>query len=231
MRIPFPGLFFGIFDAIYKSNPWLLKNNLKLAFGRTKLGNAQFKTNDNEIYLENMLVYDIAWPVNPFFSNAIRTVLAKGYDYSKTPAEPIAEFFDPGYITQSLGFTYSYDKYFTTRLGAAIQETFTKKYTRYSDDLGTLDKIEKFKLETGIESVSETSLPFVENMLFTSKLRLFSRFNRIKVWDIRSDNTITAKINKYFNVNLNLLIVYEKDQSPRTQLKEALQLGITYTLF
>ena len=44
-----------------------------------------------------------------FFSNAIRTQLAAGYDYSSTPAKQIADFFDPGYVTQSFGFNY--DKY------------------------------------------------------------------------------------------------------------------------
>jgi hypothetical protein len=38
-------------------------------------------------------------------------------------------------------------------------------------------------------------------------------------------------VTKLINVNLNILVVYDVDQSLKTQLKEALQLGITYTLF
>jgi hypothetical protein len=98
------------------------------------------------------------------------------------------------------------------------------------DDKKTLDKIERFKLETGIESVTEGSYLFAENMLASSKLRLFSRFNSLDVWDVRWDNTITAQINKYFNTNLNVLLIYEKSQSLKTQVKEALQLGITYSI-
>ena len=70
-----------------------------------------------------------------------------------------------------------------------------------------------------------------ENVLFGTKLRLFSRFNELDVWDVRWDNLITAQISKYFNVNFNVLLIYEKIQSPKTQIKEALQLGITYSLF
>jgi hypothetical protein len=51
------------------------------------------------------------------------------------------------------------------------------------------------------------------------------------VWDVRWDNTITAKINDYFNVNVNVLLIYDVDETLRTQLKEALQLGISYSLF
>ncbi|MCW8953325.1 MAG: hypothetical protein OQK48_00110 [Sulfurimonas sp.] len=50
------------------------------------------------------------------------------------------------------------------------------------------------------------------------------------VWDVRWDNSFVAKINDYLNVNLAVLLIYQKDQSVKTQVKEALQLGITYTL-
>jgi len=32
-------------------------------------------------------------------------------------------------------------------------------------------------------------------------------------------------------VNFGVLVLYEKDQSPKTQVKEALQVGFTYNLF
>lgn len=223
--------FFGKVDVLYSSNAWALKNNLKLAFGRTKLGNADFRTNDNEIYLESVLTYDIKWVVNPFFSNTVRTVISNGYNYSQIPALQTAKFFDPGYITQSLGFSYSKDKVFLSRLGIALQETFADQFANlYVDDPKTITKIERFKLETGIESVTEGSYAFAENMLASSKVRLFSRFNSLDVWDVRWDNTITAQINKYFNTNLNVLLIYEKSQSLKTQIKEALQFGVTYTI-
>lgn len=220
---------FGNLGANYKKETIELKNNLKIAYGRTKLGTGNFRTNDNEIYLEDILMYNVGWKVNPFFSNTFRSVLGNGFDYSKSPELQTASFFDPGYLTQSLGFTYDPRKEFNTRLGIAFQEIFTSKFTQYSDDPDTPLELEKFKFETGIESVSETQFNLDDNILISSKLRLFSRFNSLDVWDVRWDNTITAKINNYLNVNLNILAVHEIKQSLKTQLKEALQLGITYT--
>jgi hypothetical protein len=214
----------------YISDSWKLENNLKLTLGKTKVGNSSFKTTDNEIYLENILSKDIGWFVNPYFSNTVRTVIVKGYSYETDPATQIAAFFDPGYVTQSLGFTYDRVKGFKTRLGIATQETFTRKFTGYSDDPET-SEIEDFKLETGIESVTEGEFTLDENLLMNTKLRLFTRFDALDVWDVRWDNTITAKVNSYLNVNFNVLVIYEKSQSLKTQVKEALQLGITYTLF
>ncbi len=223
--------FFSNLGLDYNSPEWKFLNKLKLAYGRTKTGETDFKTNDNELYLETVLSYNVGWKVDPFFSNTVRTSLSKGFNYKVTPSVQIADFFDPGYISQSLGFTYNPSKKFNVRLGIALQETFTSKFTQYSDDPKTTNDVEKFKLETGLETVSGTEMNIEENLLFTSFLRLFTRFDALDVWDVRWDNTVTAKITKYLNVNLNILVLYEKSQSPKTQLKQALQMGFTYSLF
>jgi hypothetical protein len=142
----------------------------------------------------------------------------------------IADFFDPGYVTQTLGFTYDRSKVIVTRLGIGFQEVFTKIYNQYTDDPATTE-MEKFKFETGIESVTDLQLTLDDNLQYKSKLRLFSRFESMDVWDVRWDNTITAKINSWLNVNLTYLAVYEKDQSLTLQAKEALQVGVVYTIF
>ncbi len=59
----------------------------------------------------------------------------------------------------------------------------------------TKDKIEKFKLETGLESVIVFKYEFLPNTTYATYLRLFIRFNDIDVWDVRWDNIITAKVN------------------------------------
>ncbi len=223
---------FGIFGLNYYTETWGLKNNLKLTYGQTKIGETDFKTNDNEFYLETIFSLKFGWAVDPYISNTVRTSLTAGYKYSgDTARTKIADFFDPGYITQSLGFTYDKDKVFKSRLGIAIQETFTNKLRQYTDDAGTKDEIEAFKLETGIESVTDLNLPVDENLLYTSKLRLFTGFDRLDVWDVRWDNQVTAKINSWLNVNFNFIAVYERSQSVKTQIKEALQIGVAFNLF
>lgn len=117
-----------------------------------------------------------------------------------------------------------------TRLGIAFQEVFTNRQRKFTDNPETKDRIEAFKLETGIESVSNADFKVMENISYKATLRLFSRFEKMKYWDVRWDNTITAKVNDFVNVNLNVLIVYERKQTLRTQIKEAFQLGIVYNI-
>lgn len=220
----------GDFTLEYKTTQWKFNNQLKAAYGRTKLGGDTYKTNDNEFYLESVLSYMGGWVVDPYFSNTVRTSITKGYDYELDPAVEIVDLFDPGYITQSIGFTYDKSEYVKTRLGLAFQEVIANKYTQYTDDPETSD-IESFKFETGVESVTDAEFSVAENMLLKSKLRLFTRFESIDVIDIRWDNTITAKVNDWLNVNFTFLMIYEEAQSKQAQIKEALQLGIVYSIF
>ena len=219
----------GDFSYNYEDDDIRIKNNFKLAYGRTKLGSEDFKTNNNDVYFESVIAKKIDSPINPYLSNTVRTSIAIGYDYSTTPKTEIVNFFDPGYITHSIGFYYEPSKEFNPRLGIAVEEVFTSNNTKYANDKST-PEIEKTRVDAGIESVSSLEKIIAENILLKSKLRLFSRFNSFDVWDVRWDNTIVAKINNFLNVNFTFLLVYQEDQSLKTQIKQGLQLGFVYTI-
>jgi hypothetical protein len=214
----------------YFSKKWNFRNTLKITYGRTKLGSQNFRTNDNELFLELILSKHLGWDVDPFLSNSIRTPVTAGYNYKVEPFQKKADFFDPGYIIQSIGFTYDKHALFQTRLGFAVQETFTNKYRQYSDDPKT-KKIEAFKLETGFESVTSFQQTIYDNMIIKSSLRLFTRFENLDVWDVRWDNSIIAKVNDLLNVNFNYLLIYKKAQSLDIQIKQTLQISFIYTIF
>lgn len=217
--------------AAYLSHPWKWKNLLKASFGRTNIEDAGYRTTDNEIYFESIVSRKIGWAVDPYFAVTVRTAITKGYDYAVEPAVQIVDLFDPGYVTEALGFLYEPNENFSSRLGVAIQQTFAEKFAmQYTDDPET-EELEKFKFDTGLESVTAAKYDFMENMQYSTFLRLFSRFTSFDVWDVRWDNIITAKVNKYINVNIAVTLVHEISQSRRTQFKEALQIGIVYTLF
>lgn len=218
------------FGLDHYKKPWLFKNSLVASLGSTKTGGGSFQTNDNVMSFENVLIYKAGWAVDPFIANEIRTGMLNGYDYKQDPAIQTASFFDPGYVTQSIGFTFDRPN-FSTRIGLAFKETFTDRFRQYSDDVNTLDKKEAFKFQTGAESVTEAKYNLAENLFYTSKLRLFSAFETLDVWDVGWDNTFSAKVNDLIGMNLNVLLVYEKAQSLKTQLKEGLNLGISYTVF
>jgi hypothetical protein len=220
----------GNFTLAYQSSDWLFDNKLKLAYGRSKIGSDDFRNTDNEVFMDNLLSRDIGWAVNPYVSNTFRTVIADGYDYSGDEPVKISKFFDPGYLNQGIGMTYQGSKFVSARLGLGFKETFTSEFTHYSDDPET-EEVETFKFDTGLELVTKAKYAFSETVGIESELFLFSTFEQLDVWDVRWDTTFLAKISNWFNFNINVLLVFDKDQSIKTQVKEALQFGITYTLF
>lgn len=223
---------FTILGLDYIGFPWKWTNSLKTTYGRTKLGSEAFRTNDNEIYFESVLVHLLGWKANPYASATFRTAITEGFNYDEETAVQIVSFFDPAYLTQGLGFEYETENVFIQRLGISFKQTIADEFSMlYSDDPGTPNEIEKFKFESGMESVTEVTYEFLTNMVLSSYLRLFTRFDALDVWDVRWDTIITAKVNEYFNVNFNVLLIYDESQSMKRQLKQALQLGISYSIF
>jgi hypothetical protein len=219
--------FLGDFHYDLTGDVWSFKNSIKATYGRAKIGSATYKTTDNDLYIEDVVIYNMGWAVSPFLSNSIRSSVARGYNYQVTPAIETANFFDPGYVTQTIGFTY--DKYsnVVTRLGLGFQEIFANTHKEYTDPA---NKQKDFRFETGIESVTDVNYKLDTNILLQSKIRFFSQFKSLDVWDVRLDNIISAQITKIIAVNFTYLVVYEKAQSPLTQVKEGLRIGITYRL-
>ena len=168
----------------YRSGDWTFRNRCKLIYGRSKIGGQGYITNDNDFNLESVISFDIGWATDPFISNSVVTTIAEGYSYNTITPVPTANFFDPGYVTQSIGFTFNKLQFLTTRLGVASQEVFANQFRQYTDNPATLDKVEAFKFETGFESVTQEKLQLAENIFLFTGLRLFTRYESLDVWDV-----------------------------------------------
>jgi len=215
----------------YIGNPLKWKNGLKFSYGRTKYGDEEYRTNENDIFYESTLIYQLNWAVSPYAGVTAQTAVTNGYNYDSIPAYQLVAFGDPFYLTEAVGFIYDRIPNFSTRLGVGLKQTWADKfYDIYTDDAGT-PEIEEFKNESGIESVTEYTWEFMENMSYYAYLRLFGTFDDISVWDVRWDNIITAKVNDFINVSFNFILVYDEEQSIKRQIKEALQIGISYSIF
>jgi len=208
---------------------WNWTNAGKFAFGKNKIGRQDPRKSLDEIKLESVYTYKLGTLVNPFAAIKGETQFAYGYNYTDTSAVKISNFMDPGYFTESIGLGYTPSEQLTTRLGFAMKQTVTRDFpVPYSDDPKTLEK-ETFRSEAGLESVTDFSQTFKENLLFTSNLALFANFKAVNQVDVQWDNVLTAAIIKYVNVTFNFKLVYDHDLSEKRQIKQALSLGLTYT--
>lgn len=217
----------GKFTHFGATHEWA--NTAKLAYGMQKVGDAEARKSVDEIKLETVYTYKAGFFVDPYAATTAQTQFSNGFLYEDSGKTAISGFLDPGYFTQSAGIGRSYGKILQSRLGFAVKETIADKYP-YADDLETEDEIEDTKVEVGMESVTDLSLTLSENLLFTSKLELFSNLEASNEIDVAWDNLLAAKVQEYVTVSLNVKVFYDRDISTKRQIRQSLAIGLTYTL-
>jgi hypothetical protein len=205
-------------------------NTYRLAFGQARLSDQGLRKTDDDIYFESLFIYKAGTYVNPYAAATIRTQFAPGYNYATTPESEVSKFFDPAYITESAGIAYKPVPEFTTRLGLALREVVTSQYTLYATDPATHD-VHKIWTRGGVESVSDMNATVAENVQLVARLELFAPLQSLDRIIVRNDYSIVAKVNKYVTTGLTLNLINDVNVSARTQMKQALSLGLSYTLF
>jgi hypothetical protein len=205
-------------------------NNYRFAFGQARLADQGLRKTDDEIYFESLLILRMGGNVSPYVAATVRTQFAPGYNYSTTPETEVSKFFDPGYVTQSAGIEYKPAAAFTTRVGVELREICTSQFTQYATDL-TTNTVHKVWVRGGLESVSELNANIAENIQFVGRLELFAPFDGMDRIIVRNDYSIVAKVNKFVSTGLTFNLINDVNVSPKTQMKQALALGLTYTLF
>ncbi len=210
---------------------WTWTNLYKFAFGQARLSDQGLRKTDDVIDLSAVLAYKADSILNPYGSASLKTQFAKGFMYNADGSSTqVSQFFDPAYLLQSAGAIYTPSKMFNTRLGIGIREIVTSSFNQYADD-PTTPEIEKTSIEGGFESVTNVEWNMADNILFTTKLEMFDPIKHLDEVVVRSSTTITGKVNKYVTAIFSLDLINEKRVTPRTQVKESIALGLSYTLF
>jgi hypothetical protein len=206
-------------------------NTYKFGFGESRLGNQGLRKTDDQIDVQTMLTYKLDGALSPYAAATLKTQFATGYKYDNTgTATAVSKFFDPAFITESAGMVYQPIPELKTRFGAALREIVTSEFPSYADDPKTLE-VEKTSVKGGLESVTELVWKIDDNILFTSKLELFSAFDQMNQIILNNDNMIVAKVTKVVTTSLGVQLRNEPSISPRTQIKQTLALGLSYAIF
>ena len=207
------------------------ENLYLMAFGQTRLGNQGLRKTDDLIDLATVFTYKLGTYVNPYAAATMKSQFAKGFVYDAAGNETaVSKFFDPGYLTQSVGVGYQPTKEVKTRFGIALREIITDQFNQYADDPTTAN-VEKTSVDGGLESVTNIEFQLADNILFKTDLELFAPVKRLDEVVIRSTTSITGKVNKYVTAIFGLQLINEKRVSPKTQVKESISLGLSYTVF
>jgi hypothetical protein len=211
---------------------WANQADFLFAFQYAK-GQGYRKTLDR-LWLDTNYGYDLTKSWGLFTSLNLLTQFAPGYQYDDDRARVVSGFFAPGYLTSSYGIEYHPSTRFKLRLSPfSPRLTVVRDPTRFqgspTDIIYGVDPGHSTRWEVlAAQALAELDQPLGPNANLKARYVLFGNYETFtpqKV-DHRLDLAITAKVNKYINVSLSGILLYDYDQDPGVQYSQSLALGI-----
>ena len=235
--------------ANYKKGRMAWDNNVDLAYGLLKQGDAELRKNEDKIDLTTKFGYDATkkarWYYTVLFN--FKSQFASGYTYTDTNKVEISKFAAPAYTLLAIGIDFKPKDYFS-----AFLSPITMKNTIVADK--TLSDAGAYGVDSGKTVRSEMGAYFnmkfqkevMTNVGLMTKIDLFSNYqeNPQNV-DVNWEFLITMKVNKYISASLSTQLIYDdntpvtvyegtgKDKhvvavGPRTQFKQVFGVGFSY---
>ena len=222
------------YKAEYSKESYSYTTEVIMQYGKVKnKDQLQKKTNDR-IYWDNKAAVQLSKNWYFFASLSFESQFDKGFSYSKDAqgneiAKLLSRFMSPGYLTESLGFEYKPSKMFSTRIGTGTaRQTFVldKNTNRFG-----VEGDKKIKNELAFQIVANFEKEIVKNTVLKAKYNMFIPYENLNVSNVdhRLDLVTTAKINRFMNVSLTGVILYDKDMDLKVQSSQALALGLSFT--
>jgi hypothetical protein len=211
---------------------WANQADFLFAFQYAK-GQGYRKTLDR-LWLDSNYGYDLTKHWGLFTSVNLLTQFAPGYQYDDDRARLVSSFFAPGYLTSSYGIEYHPSTRFKLRLSPfSPRLTVVRDPTRFqgapTDEVYGVKPGHSTRWEVlAAQVLAELDQPLGPNASLKARYVLFGNYETFtpQKIDHRLDLTLTAKVNKYINVSLSGILLYDYDQDPGVQYSQSLALGI-----
>jgi hypothetical protein len=219
------------------------KNTLKLAYGQTysqfvnEAGEREWgdpaKTTDL-IDAESMARFTLGAFVDPFAAFRLESQFM---DESVVDKE---KMFNPVTLTESFGiarvFIKEDNKEFSARFGGAFKQFINSHAEEMMND-GGVEFVADYRTPLAKDRITYLSNLNIYKAMYYSESEVEGMTDDWKAPRVDWQNTFTASITKYLNVNLFIQLLYDKtdldalgESIDEMQIKETLSLGLTYKL-
>ncbi|MEZ4944828.1 MAG: DUF3078 domain-containing protein [Cyclobacteriaceae bacterium] len=226
----------------YKKEKKSWTNEVDLLYGMVNNDGQGFRKTLDRIYLDTKYGYDFNENWGLFTALNFSSQFAEGFKYEEDvngveQGRLISNFLAPAFITGSLGFEYSPDESFKLRLAPiASRLTIVQNSRRYL----AVDSVAPYGVKVGetlrvealaFQMLAEYNKDIAENLNLKWRYLFFANYQTLeaKTIDHRLDMNITAQVNKFINVSLGGILLYDFDQDSGVQLSQAFSLGFLYT--
>lgn len=225
------------YKAEYSKESYSYVSEVILQYGKVKnKAQLQKKTTDR-IYWDNKAAIQLSKNWYFFGSINFESQFDKGFSYTKDAQGKekenlLSKFMSPGYLTESIGFEYKPNKFFSTRIGTGTaRQTFvldTAIWRTNPNNFG-VEKGKNFRNELAFQIVSSFEKEVFTNIMLKTRYNMFIPYDNFGHIDHRLDVNIMAKVNRYINVSLTGVGLYDRDTDLKIQGSQTLALGLMFT--
>ncbi|QRR03123.1 DUF3078 domain-containing protein [Dyadobacter sandarakinus] len=219
-------------------NAW--RNDFQSQYGVVRNKGQQSRKNLDRIFFDTKYNRELSHKWSLFANLNLLSQFAPGYDYqtigdSISIKRKVSGLFSPAYLTEAVGIEFRPVPYFFLDFApGALRQTIvadkdlyvnTPDQKNYGVPIGKTVRTEAAL----IQLVANFDKDIAKNVNLKFRYLMYSSFRDPLNADQRLDAMLTAKINKYVNVNLGAILVYDEDQSDRIQFAQALSIGFLYS--
>jgi hypothetical protein len=236
--------FTGIFNykANYKKGRRSWDNEIDLLFGFVNNSGQGYRKTNDRIFLDTKYGYSLNSKWDLFTSLNFLSQFTKGYKYEpdSTGIEQellVSDIMAPAFITSAWGVEYHPVDYFKVRISPfSPRITIVNEPRRFTKTVGPepygVDSTETVRYEwLALQVMAEFNKDIATNVNLKWRYIMFANYETLewKTIDHRLDLNLTAKVNRFINVGLGGILLYDYDQDSGAQFSQSLTLGFVYT--
>jgi hypothetical protein len=201
---------------------------LNLQLGQTWLDGDDSRKTADLISIRNKVDYFLGTEkLSAFAELGFRTQFVKGFDDNNERV--ISDFMSPGYLTESIGFSFQPNDDLSVQSGLGLKQTFVRIDSL--DVFYGLDEDEDFRSEGGLTISVDINKKFAETFNYTAE---FSTFTNLLIpitsTDIIFRNEISGKLSNVLSTIVQFELLYDDDISDKLQLRQSIAVGLNIKL-
>jgi hypothetical protein len=227
------------YKANFRKNKTSWDNELDFLYGFVNNEGQGFRKTVDRIFLDTKLGYAVSAKWDLYTSLNVLSQFAPGYRFNDDNTQNlISDFFAPAFITSSWGVEYHPADYFKVRLSP-----FSPRITVVQDNNGRFDAVsttspygvtvgEDTRTEwLAFQLIADFNKDIAKNMNLKWRYMAYANYETLeaKTIDHRLDLNLAAKVNRFINVNLGAIMIYDYDQDSGIQLSQLFNIGFLYS--
>lgn len=227
------------YKANYKTEHRTWDNDVDLAFGFINSSGLGYRKTIDRIFLDTKYGYILTKDWSIFSSLSFLSQFDKGYLYNDDNDSRglISDMMAPAFITSAWGFEYHPVDYFKLRLAPfAPRLTIVQDPRRFTKTVGPqpygVDSTETTRFELlAFQALAEFNKEVMKNVNLKARYLMFANYETFepKTIDHRLDIDIVARVNKFINVGLGGVLLYDYDQDSGAQVSQVFSFGFLYS--